>query len=606
VKKIVVVDFGGQFAQLIATKIRKLGAFSEIVSEETDLEYFATSEVGGIILSGGPASVYATGAPTINKEIFNLGKPILGICYGHQLIAHLLGGEVSAAKTREFGKATFKLTAKSSLTQDLSPESIMWMSHGDEVTVMPPGFINIGSTLDGEMAAMANLEKNIYGIQFHPEVTHSEEGQRLLANFVKICQLQNTWQLTDFITAKIAEIHKQVGDKKVFLLVSGGVDSSVCFALLEHALGRKRVFGLFVDTGLLRHKEAIEVSTMLEKAGFDNLHVADEEERFLTALKNSHDPETKREIIGKVFLEVVQKTGENLKLNPDDWFLAQGTIFPDTIETGGSKNAAKIKTHHNRVAEIEELIAAGRLIEPLKDLFKDEVREVGRQIGLPAELVQRKPFPGPGLAVRILCPKAAEELQAAKKICKKLEKETGHQVVIPPLRSVGVQGDARSYAHAAVIFTGLEKFDFELLENLATKIPNQDEEINRVLACLSHQNVDPSAWQLKAPRELTAERVALLQEADKLVMETVESLASKEVLEQIWQFSVVLMPWGEADLESIILRPIASENAMTASVVDLRMSVYQQIAQRVKSQLPAISGVFFDLTNKPPATIEWE
>lgn len=417
-KKIAILDFGGQYAHLIGTRIRKLGTFSEI--KDSDVPAEELRNYSGIILSGGPQSVYEEGAPTIDPAILKLGIPVLGICYGHQLMNYKLGGKVKPGEVKEYGIAEFSQVKDSPLFKGIEFPSTVWMSHGDEVSEHADGFEIIGSSADCEHVAVADEKRKFYGVQFHPEVTHSEQGNQFLKNFLEICGTQSTWSLENYLDSAIEEIQKKVGEKNVFMLVSGGVDSTVAFALLEKALGKAKVYGLFVDTGLMRYKEREEVESALKGIGFDNLHIEERGADFIGALKGQTEPEAKRKIIGDMFLKIQAEVSERLELNPDEWLLGQGTIYPDTIESGGTKNADKIKTHHNRVEAIEKLIEEGKVIEPLADLYKDEVRAVGEMLGLPHEMVWRHPFPGPGLGVRILC---CEKSEGVSGDLKKTERE---------------------------------------------------------------------------------------------------------------------------------------------------------------------------------------
>ncbi len=597
-KKILIIDFGSQFTQLIATKIRKLHAYSEICTPNNALKNI-DDDVQGIIFSGGPSSVYEEGAPTIDTKIFDLGLPILGVCYGHHLIAHLLGGQVKSGRIHEFGKSVFRVEKSVGIFDNFPKESVMWMSHGDEIIKLPEGFEVAGSTESCPIASTVNLERKIFTIQFHAEVSHSEKGMELLQNFIDYCGVANTWYIENFVDLVSEEIKEQVGDKNVFLLVSGGVDSSVVFALLNKVLGKERVFGLFVDTGLLRLDEADKVEKLLSSAGFDNLHIAYEEERFLSALKGIYDPERKREIIGNAFLDVQSAVSDELNLNSDDWFLAQGTIFPDTIETGGSEHSVKIKTHHNRVPKIEKLIEEGKLVEPLKLLFKDEVRELGRLLGLSEDIVGRHPFPGPGLGVRILCAQKADNISNAQELENELKEKYGFDFLILPIRSVGVQGDARTYAHPVVLYS--DEFDRKILDKIATEIPNNYRDINRVIFCLSSsvKLPDPKVHDLY----ITKERADILRIADDIVHNI---MRAENLEEKIWQFPVVLAPIDFGQGESVILRPIESVDAMTAVSADIPFEILKISTEKILANTKNISAVFYDLTSKPPGTIEWE
>jgi len=603
--KIAVLDFGGQYAHLIANRVRRLGVYSEIRDSDTPANELKSYK--GLILSGGPTSVYAEHAPHPDKAIFDLGIPVLGICYGHQLMQYFLGGEVVSGETREYGMADLNIVEPTGIFGGVKPTLRVWMSHGDTVVNAAPGFLEAGKTSDLKNAALFDLERHFYGVQFHPEVTHTEEGMKMLDNFLNICDVPRDWSIEQFIKEEIEAIKEKIGDKKVFLLVSGGVDSTVAFALLEKALGTDRVYGLLVDTGLMRHQEAEQVKKALANAGFNNLHLVDKKKVFLDALKGVTDPEEKRRIIGEMFWEVKEDMVEELNLNPDEWIMGQGTIYPDTIETGGTKHADRIKTHHNRVDLVQEMIKAGKVIEPLAQLYKDEVRDLGEKLGLPHEIVWRQPFPGPGLGVRILC---VDERQTNEKpnfdiLNQNIEtfiktntdlKDTKAQVL--PIKSVGVQGDERTYRHPVVLFT--ENHDWEALEKISTAITNRFVEVNRVLLILGGE--PDSDFKLKAS-DLSEERVSLLQKVDDQVND-IMSKTDKDF--GIWQFPVVLLPVSNTkDKESIVLRPIVSTEAMTASFAQIDWELLDQMTKAILGH-EEITHVFYDLTHKPPGTIEWE
>lgn len=621
--KIAVLDFGGQYAHLIANRVRRLGVYSEIVDNETPAA--ALSEYKGIILSGGPDSVNDPEAPKCDPAIFDLPIPILAICYGHQLMQYLTGGRVDKGKTKEYGFATLQVKKAEGIFKDFPENSRVWMSHFDMVQDMADGFEIIGETEDCPTAAIADFKKHHYGIQFHTEVTHTEEGRRLLDNFLNLCDVNRDWSIKQFIKDEIEVIKKKIGSQKVFLLVSGGVDSTVCFALLEKALGKDRVHGLLVDHGLMRLDEAKKVKQSLSAAGFVNLQVADKSEEFLSALAGVSDPEAKRKIIGDLFWKVKEDVAKELGLNPDEWIMGQGTIYPDTIETGGTKHADKIKTHHNRVDLVQQMIAAGKVIEPIAELYKDEVRELGEELGLPHALVWRQPFPGPGLGVRILCTSkeevVAQNTTALQKnfsdlnekiadfIHKKFDLEMTVKVL--PCKSVGVQGDERTYRHPVALF-GVDPLrpDWEQLEKISTAITNHFAEVNRVMLALRGESGD---FRLKLA-DTSPARVNILQKADDEVTQ-IMSVSSDDF--GIWQFPVVLIPVStQTDFESIVLRPIVSTEAMTASFAKIDATTLKklaQIASPVLSVSPTsaepesnISHIFYDLTHKPPGTIEWE
>lgn len=594
-EKIVVLDFGSQYTHLLARRIRQLNVYSEIWNHDVPLSQ-VTPDVKGIILSGGPASVYEKDAPTLNIKLLQKKIPLLGLCYGHQLIGHLLKGTVQPGATKEYGLARLMIRDKSQLLNGLDDEEIVWMSHGDQVAEMPIDFIATASTPDCPVAAMENKQQNIYGLQFHPEVTHTKHGMKILENFVKLCGCKQDWNIGNFISTKIKEIKEFVHTKKVFLLVSGGVDSTVCFSLLNKALSSKRVYGLFIDNGFVRKGEAVKVQQSLEKCGFTNFHVVDASNDFLDAVRRVYDPEEKRKIIGEVFLKVQKRALKKLKLDPSEWILGQGTIYPDTIETKGTKNAALIKTHHNRVEAVQRLIEQGKVIEPLKELYKDEVREVGYELGLQESMVERHPFPGPGLAVRCLCLK--EKVPVNAMVEKKINQLTAHynlKALVLPIKSVGVQGDFRTYRQPVVLEGNA---DWKTLEEVSTKITNAFKEVNRVLYLVAPSKL--IAVNAHEGMYLTKDRLDMLREADALVLNLCDA---HNITDHIWQFPVVLIPVG-VKRESIVLRPIDSENVMTVSFSKLPMKIVQEMAKEIL-KLP-IDYVFYDVTHKPPATVEWE
>ncbi|MFA4855346.1 MAG: glutamine-hydrolyzing GMP synthase [archaeon] len=595
---ILVVDFGAQYAHLIARRIRQLGVYSEIVLPEGPLERF--KDCSGVVLSGGPASVYEKGAPTVDKRLFSLGKPVLGLCYGLQLIAHLLGGSVKRGCVREFGIAELAILKKEPLFHGLGKKETVWMSHGDRVEELPPGFEVIGSTADCENAAVADFSRNFFGLQFHPEVTHTPNGMKMLGNFVfGVCRCEKDWSLRGFVEEKVAGIRKQAGEKNVFLLASGGVDSTVALALLSRALGKERVFSLHVDTGFMRKNESASIKKVLASLGFSELKVVDASDDFFAALKGIADPERKREIIGAKFVEVQQRELAGLGLDKDKWLLGQGTIYPDTIETAETKHAAKIKTHHNRVPIIKAMIEAGRVIEPLAQLYKDEVRAVGEQLGLPKGLVWRHPFPGPGLAIRCLCSE-----RRGNAVPKGLDakifgavKGLGFSAMALPVKSVGVQGDARTYAHPALL---QGKLDWKAIEKASTLLTNGFREVNRCVFAVAPQKV-VSVEPLKG--FLSRERIGVLQEADAIVMDAIEKLG---LLGEIWQFPTILLPLKvNGKGETIVLRPVESTEAMTARFYPMKENILNEIAEKLLA-LQGVGAVFYDVTHKPPGTIEWE
>ena len=598
--KIAVLDFGGQYSHLIANRIRRIGVYTEILDPETSIDDLR--EYKGFVLSGGPASVNAQDSLTCDPQLFELGVPVLAICYGHQLMAKTLGGEVENGKVSEYGSADINFSKKLGIFERMGSVESAWMSHFDQVVAAPEGFEIVASTEDCPIAATVNLEKKLYSVQFHPEVTHTENGMKILEDFVDETTAKKEWSIETYIEDITKEIQDKVGDKKVFLMISGGVDSTVAYLLLEKALDPDRVYGLFVDTGFMRKDERQEVEAALAKAGISNLHVYDASNEYFDALDGVYEPEEKRIIIGDLFLDIQAKVSEKLNLNPEEWFLAQGTIYPDTIETGGSKHAHKIKTHHNQVERILKLKEEGKVIEPLDQLYKDEVRLVGKSLGLNDEIVSRHPFPGPGLAVRILCAQKEDSFEGMKKIeveINELVKNDGLEAKVLPIKSVGVQGDERTYRHP-VLLCGKGVY-WDRLNSLSTQLTNRFAEINRVLYLVSPQEV---ADLSVVPNHMTRQRTLLIQNADKAVMDYIKEASMHT---EIWQFPTVLLPIAvnSEEGESIVLRPVCSTEAMTANFYRMDFDKLGEL----KSRLDAIDGVtavFYDITNKPPGTIEWE
>lgn len=514
--KIVILDFGSQYTQVIARRIRECRVYSEILPFDTTAAAIKAAKPKGIILSGGPASVYAKGAPTVDRAIYKLGIPILGICYGMQLVSRDLGGKVERSDRREYGPGKLKVDRRSDLFKGLPGELEVWNSHGDKVTVMPKGFTAIGKTENSPHAVIADKERKIFGLQFHPEVAHTPRGKELLENFVhRICGCKSSWTMGSFIEDICQKIRTQVGDGQVILGLSGGVDSSVAAALIHRAIG-DQLTCIFVDNGLLRARE----SAAVEKLFGENFHIKmrtiDASAQFLKKLKGVTDPERKRKIIGNEFIKVFEAAAKDLKKSaPGSYrFLAQGTLYPDVIESVSISGnpAALIKSHHN-VGGLPELMKF-ELVEPLRQLFKDEVREVGLELGLPRDVTQRQPFPGPGLAVRIL-------------------------------------GD------------------------------------------------------------ITEEKLRMVREADAIVL---EEMKASEWYYKVWQSFAVLLPVRSVGVmgdertyeNTIALRIVESRDGMTADWVRVPYEILARISARVINEVNGVNRVCYDISSKPPATIEWE
>lgn len=514
--KILILDFGSQYTQVIARRVRECQVYSEILPYHTKASALAKLKPSGIILSGGPASVYASKAPQVDRKIYDLGVPVLGICYGMQLIAHGLGGKVERSTEREYGPGKLKGDPKCALFHKLPATLDVWNSHGDKITKLPEGFRPLGKTENSPHAVIGDLKRNIYGLQFHPEVVHTPRGGEILANFVhRICGCKSNWTMESFIDRTCREIREQVGDAHVILGLSGGVDSSVAAALLHKAIG-ERLTCIFVDNGLLRANERTAVEKLFAGEFRIRMRTVDASKQFLTKLKGVTDPEKKRKIIGNEFIKVFEAAAKDLKKeNPGHYrFLAQGTLYPDVIESISISGnpAALIKSHHN-VGGLPERMKF-ELVEPLRQLFKDEVRRVGEELGLAKEIVHRQPFPGPGLAVRII-------------------------------------GD------------------------------------------------------------ITSERLRIIREADAIV---IEEMRASEWYYKVWQSFAVLLPVRSVGVMgdertydyTIALRIVSSHDGMTADWVRMPHEILARISSRVINEVKGVNRVCYDISSKPPATIEWE
>jgi len=595
---IAVLDFGGQYAHLIANRVRRLGVFTEIFPPTVSLN--ALQGMKGIIFSGGPSSVYAKDAPPFNAEIIHQTQiPILGICYGHQLISQELGGKVSPGSVKEYGIANLEhKDAKHPLLQGIPNLTPMWMSHGDHVASLAPGFRIIAQTQDCEAAAVACDHRPIFGIQFHPEVTHSQYGSHLLSNFIRICGCNESWNMKSYLPLISQRIKDQVGDRNVFLLVSGGVDSTVAFVLLNRVLGPDRVLGLHIDNGMMRLEESDKVKDFLSSEGMENLMVVDATNDFLDPLKLESAPETKRKSIGATFLRVKDRELARLNLDPKQWMTAQGTIYPDTIESGGTQNADLIKTHHNRVAEVMVLMEQGLLLEPLADLYKDEVRMLGEELGIPHPLVWRHPFPGPGLGVRLLCSNGTFEGPSLTDVdgLEDYLERFGLRAFLLPIRSVGVQGDARTYAQPLVLTNASLTWDEN--ERHATAIANRFRTVNRVV------------WQVGAvdrSAPILVEQYCTKDVLDELrVFDAIctDFLNEENLYEDIWQMPVVSLPLRIQGKPVIVMRPVNSSEAMTANFARIPQLLLSRLWDALAEA--GAGALYYDVTHKPPGTIEWE
>ncbi len=582
--QITVLDTGGQYTHLIARRVRELGVYADVQPSETPAAELRSRK--GIIISGGPASVLEPGCPDIDPQILGAGTPVLGICYGHQLLAHHLGGKVAKGTRGEYGIAHLTVTLPDPLWTGVDRSQI-WMSHFDSVAAVPSGFeITAASGVSG-VAAMSDTARKLFGIQFHPEVVHTHAGQQVLENFVfGICGAVQDWDVSSKIPIVEEQIQAVAGSRNVFFFVSGGVDSTVAYTLCLRALGPDRVFGIYVDTGLMRQSETDFVRSLFAELGARHFLVDDARTEFLAVLEGVTDPEAKRCAIGEQFVKVQERILATEHFLNGHWILGQGTIYPDTIESGGTAKADVIKTHHNRVAGIQALIDGGQIIEPLTSFYKDEVREIGLELGLPARFLARHPFPGPGLAIRCLC-----SAQATPAIA------TADGVLLP-VRSVGVQGDARTYRQVLALDRAPDR---EAVDVLAPALTNSRSDINRVVALCGAKTSLPLLSVFAA--SVTEQRLDVLRSADAIVRAFCLETGFENA---VWQFPVVLLPVGYAEArESVVLRPINSQDGMTADVVLLPAKQLQELTKRLLT-LVHVAAVFYDLTHKPPGTIEWE
>ncbi len=621
--KIVVLDFGSQYAHLIAKRFRLLGYYSEIALPSAPFEEFKNAK--GIVLSGGPSSIYDENAPEFNSEIFKLDIPILGLCYGHYIVQEAYNGKTEKANCGEFGFAEFHLDPKIEcpLFKGITSPQQVWMSHQDSVTKLGEGFEKVGSTKDCSFAATQNLLKKRFSLQFHCEVKDTPCGNTIFQNFVDFCGMQKNWDEDTVLNRIIDSIKEQAKDKNVLLFLSGGVDSTVAFALLNRALGQERVLGLHIDNGFMRKNESKKVKAAYEEHGFSNFIVEDASKTFLNAIEGLTNPQEKRMACGETFITVRNDVVEKQKLNEENWLLAQGTLYPDIIESGGTKNSNVIKTHHNRVEGIQKLIEKGLIIEPLKDLYKDEVRSIGKKLGLEDELVLRHPFPGPGLSINVLCSdgemsendkvefkKAQEEIEQIELNMFCSEQEEKPEKYILPVKSVGVQGDFRTYRFPSVLsFSEKDKGfyslpdSWETLEKASGKITNSASFINRTIIRL-WQNPTIKDEDLHLQKGYCDKvRLDQTRDADDIVL---SFLHKSGWYNKIFQHLTINIPFASRKERcSFVLRPLCSEDVMTARFAHLPKDLLLEITQKIAS-LTYTDAIFFDVTNKPPATFGWE
>ncbi|HTA15125.1 MAG TPA: glutamine-hydrolyzing GMP synthase [Solirubrobacteraceae bacterium] len=512
-EEVVVLDYGGQYSQLIARRIRDCGVFSELLPHHVPLEEVAKRKPRGIILSGGPASVYAPGAPRLERELLELGVPVLGICYGMQLLVHELGGRVEQADVGEFGRSELTISEPGVLLAGMPKEQTCWMSHRDTVFEAPEGFTALASSTASPVAAVEDRKRGIYGIQFHPEVVHTPYGQEILTRFLtEVCGCERSWSAASIAEDQIARIRRQVGNGRVVCGLSGGVDSSVAALLVHRAVG-DQLTCVFVDHGLMRKDEGEQVISAFRDTFKVPLVAVDAERRFLEKLKGVTEPEAKRKAIGAEFIRVFEEEAEKISASSPARYLVQGTLYSDVIESGGGTGAATIKSHHNVGGLPEDM--QFELVEPLRALFKDEVRAVGAELGLPERLVWRQPFPGPGLAIRIVGGEATRErldvLREADHVLQEEIRKAGLYrelwqsfCVLPDVRTVGVQGDERTYGYVVVIravtsddamTADWARLPYDLLETIASRMINELREVNRVVLDITSKPPGTIEWE---------------------------------------------------------------------------------------------------------------
>ncbi len=508
--KILILDFGSQYTQLIARRVREQKVYSEIYPFNVPIERIKNFEPKGIIISGGPSSVYEQGSPIPDPGIFNLGLPVLGICYGMQLMAHLLGGRVAKASRREYGKAELFIDDDKDIFAQIPSRTNVWMSHGDRIEKLPKDFFAVGHTVNSPIAAMADPKRRFYALQFHPEVVHTDEGQNILSNFIfKICGCKPEWTMKSFIETAKKDIAEKTKNSKIICGISGGVDSSVTAVLLHEAVG-DALTCIFVDNGLLRHNEAFKVERTLRQNFHMNIICVDASERFLKKLSGIKEPERKRKIIGNEFIRVFEEEAQKIK---DAAFLAQGTLYPDVIESTSFKGpSATIKSHHNVGGLLKKMRL--KLIEPLRELFKDEVRLLGRELGMPDEIINRHPFPGPGLAIRCIGNVTAQKIELLRKadmiVLEEIKKAGIYNevwqafAVLLPVKSVGVMGDERTYENAIAVrvvksIDGMTadwaKISYDVLGSISNRIINEVKGINRVVYDITSKPPGTIEWE---------------------------------------------------------------------------------------------------------------
>ncbi len=639
-ERLAILDCGAQYTKVIDRRLRQLNVESVIYPIDVAASQLKADGVRGIILSGGPHSVYEKDSPYCDGAIFELGVPVLGICYGMQLMTHHFGGVVEACSRKEYGETQIKVDTTSPLFQGLDAEQHVLMSHGDSVTQLGKGFKAIATSRSEDAGQVVEIHAGIcheslpfYGVQFHPEVELSLQGVAMLERFLfQICKVSGTFKLEDRLEELLENLREQVQEHPVFVLVSGGVDSSVVAAALVKALPPEQVYAVHINTGLMRQNESDLVCDALKAIGLKHLKRLDAQDFFLDfttvnddgtvigPLKTATDPEEKRRLIGDAFFRLIdQEMRETLKeagVSADSVLLAQGTLRPDLIESGNkevSQTAQKIKTHHNDVPLIQAQREKGLVVEPNRDLHKDEVRQVGRLLGLPEDLVIRQPFPGPGLGVRVLCataPYGLDRYDALNQDLKSVASEFGLRACILPVRTVGVQGDGRTYSYVAAIEA--DDFDsvegFQAVRHAARELTNRLPMINRIALNIAPQKALPSEIKTITPTTLTPDVITQLHAWDAVVTDFTFKHADFLAISQLLAVS---LPVGTTDLglRSIAVRAVVTSDFMTARPALVGQELPVGFLSGLGQTLQALSGVhhvFYDVTSKPPATVEWE
>lgn len=616
-EKLAILDCGGQYTKVIDRRVRELGVKSDILPINVKAEQL--QDYQSIILSGGPNSISHDQRLKFDEKIFELGKPVLGICYGMQLMSDHFGGVVDNNVIKEYGQNDIIVDTSSPIFDGIDKNQKVLMSHGDTVKIAPEGFKVIGKSGEA-IAAIGNDEKRMYGLQFHPEVDLTEQGMKILENFIrKVAKYKEVYALDDRIQTSIKMIQEKVGDNKVVVLVSGGVDSAVTAALLIKALNPDNVYAIHIDSGFMRKNESDIICENLKKLGLKNLirenakdyffnTIVEVEGKKIGPLVDTIDPEEKRQIIGEIFIRIANNVIERLGLNPECTFIAQGTLRPDLIESGNpdiSGFAHKIKTHHNDVAIVREARKKGLIVETNSDWHKDEVRKVARKLGLDESIASRQPFPGPGLAIRLICHDKKDEVQINVEDVNKINeivKGTSEKAQIIPIKSVGVQGDCRSYRNLGILYGNGVDFDWKNVTTLAKQITDNINTINRVGYILNVKDVNSKiqCFDMK----INDECVDLLRELDKIITSNLEG-------SKVNQTFAVLVPIGITKKYSVAIRTFVTNDFMTGKPGEIGTEVDKSVIQKAVKEIEdkfseKIEFIIYDVTSKPPATCEWQ